>query len=203
MLRRVILGVGAAALSGCAAVRVEGVHTAVDANTVFAALQALVGRWVEADPTDRAHRETVDYRLLANGSVLVESWSLRSGATSMTLYYLDGDDLVAAHYCPQGNQPRLRLRGVTEGGFLFQVHDGDNLRRGDRMHQHQFWISVDGADVFRRAELYVPNGSDRPVGLVAASDATRYLRQNERAERAAPNIAGDAGERPAARRLRG
>jgi hypothetical protein len=40
-------------------------------------------------------------------SVLVEKWLYSGKLHSMTVYHLDHDVVMATHYCPQGNQPRL------------------------------------------------------------------------------------------------
>jgi hypothetical protein len=73
----------------------------------FKQLTSLNGNWEGKFPDGRSH--TVSYRLTAAGSVLVETWTLEPNRESMTLYSIDGSHLIATHYCPQGNQPRLRL----------------------------------------------------------------------------------------------
>ncbi len=128
------------------------------AAAVFQELCTLVGTWEGTFANGRQH--TVTYRLTAGGTVLVETWALAPGRESMTLYYLDGDALVATHYCPQGNQPRLRW--VPDGlparrTFTFQ--DGSNLQAKGASHQHAFWVEVQGPDRYLRSETYVANGS--------------------------------------------
>ena len=124
----------------------------------FKQLSSLVGSWEGKFEDGRPH--SVSYRLTAGGTVLVETWTLAPGRESMTLYHMDGETLVADHYCPQGNTPRLEL---TKGGgadkLSFVFRDGTNLQVKGKSHQHAFWIRLNGKNSFERGETYVENGS--------------------------------------------
>ncbi|MBI3131884.1 MAG: hypothetical protein HYZ13_11210 [Acidobacteria bacterium] len=131
---------------------------AVKGAAVFQEMSGLVGSWEGTFANGRRH--TVTYRLTAGGTVLVETWALAPGRESMTLYHLDGEALVATHYCPQGNQPRLQ--GVVDGHLTrrsFAFRDGTNLRVPGGSHQHAFWVERQGPDKYLRSETYVANGS--------------------------------------------
>lgn len=152
------------------------------ASVVFKQLMSLIGSWEGKWPDGRAH--TVSYRLTAAGSVLVETWTLSSGRESMTMYHLDGDTLLATHYCPQGNQPRLQLvAGSEPDKFSFIFRDGTNLQVKEKSHQHSFWIKLSGTNAFERSEIYVENGStaaetptaslDKPVVYTRIVSATK------------------------------
>ena len=127
------------------------------AANAFKQLSSLVGTWEGKFEDGRPH--SVSYRLTAGGSVLVETWTLGPGRESMTLYHMDGETLVADHYCPQGNTPRLVL---TKGGgadrLSFVFRDGTNLQVKGKSHQRAFWIKVNGKNSFERGETYVENG---------------------------------------------
>ena len=123
---------------------------------VFRQLGSLVGTWTGPPRNGSAH--TVSYRFTASGSVLVETWTLGSGRESMTLYALDDDRLLATHYCPQGNQPRLEYFGVDENGRRqFKFRDGTNLHAKGHSHQQAFWIKLHDDKTFERGETYVDN----------------------------------------------
>jgi len=128
------------------------------AANAFKRLSSLVGAWEGKFEDGRPH--SVSYRLTAGGTVLVETWTLAPGRESMTLYHMDGETLVADHYCPQGNTPRLEL---TKGGgadkLSFVFRDGTNLQVKGKSHQHAFWIKLNGQNSFVRGETYVDNGS--------------------------------------------
>ncbi len=137
----------------------EVAHSTPSAAQAFAVLSSLVGAWHGRFPDGREH--TVTYRLTAGGTVLVETWTLAPGRESMTLYHLDGDALLATHYCPQGNQPRLRLvAGKDADRWSFELKDGSNLYVPGKWHQHAMWIEVKSKDAFTRSETYFPNGSE-------------------------------------------
>jgi hypothetical protein len=127
-----------------------------DAENAFKQLTSLVGSWEGKFPDGRQHR--VNYRLTAGDSVLVETWTLSAVRESMTLYFLDGDTLMAVHYCPQGNQPRLVLVSSAER-LNFKFQDGTNLQVPNKSHQHSFWLQIKDRDHFQRNEIYVENGT--------------------------------------------
>jgi len=132
------------------------------AAEAFQQLHALIGSWEGKFEDGRSH--SVTYRLTAGGSVLVETWTLAPGRESMTLYSMDGSKLIATHYCPQGNQPRLQFaRGNDPGRLSFEFRDGTNLRVKGKSHQRAFWIKLLGENSFERSETYVDNGSTASV----------------------------------------
>jgi hypothetical protein len=96
--------------------------------------------------------------------VLLEEWVLSSGRQALTIYHRDGDDLIATHYCPRGNQPRLKLTSAsTEKGFFFEFVSATNLPDIDATHQHRFEIQIHGPDSFTRGETYISKGALTPV----------------------------------------
>jgi hypothetical protein len=126
------------------------------AAEAFATLSKLQGRWEGEFANGRKH--SVDYRLSAGGSVLVETWTLGPARESITMYHLDGDRLLATHYCPQGNQPRLKR--VDDGDpkrLSFAFVDGGNLQVADGWHQDSFWVELRGDALYLRDETYVAN----------------------------------------------
>lgn len=126
-----------------------------DGEQAFTKLSGLVGNWTGKSGSGREHK--VNYRLTAGGTVLVETWSLSSGRESMTLYHLDGERLLATHYCPQGNQPRLMLM-PGDGRLNFAFLDGSNLQVPGKSHQYRFWLKINDSGHFQRNEIYVENG---------------------------------------------
>lgn len=93
-----------------------------DANPsqqVFDQLKALKGTWTGASPEGPM---TVEYDVIANGSAVMETMFKGTPAQMVSMYYLDGGNLVMVHYCAAGNQPRMKLdpkSTPTEWTFLF------------------------------------------------------------------------------------
>lgn len=143
-------------------------------KAVFAQLSQLVGAWETSTADGKSHQ--VRYRLSANGYALVETWTLGSTRESITIYYLDGSRLLASHFCPQGNVPRLKLVGARPGSFSFSFVDGANLKVAGPSHQHSFRIGQLPDGTLERAEYYVENGKRASPRDEAAVETFRYHR---------------------------
>ena len=96
-----------------AAMTVTTVGAAAPANAGFEKLKTLVGTW--ESPMEGGKSFTVTYRLVSNGTVLMEE----SGMEGMiTMYHPDGDSVMLTHYCAGNNQPRMRAAGLKDGNKL-------------------------------------------------------------------------------------
>lgn len=86
----------------------------------------------------------------------MESWMNVNKAHSLTVYHRDGDDLIATHYCPQGNQPRLKMVSPSKKGEIrFDFKDATNLENLDQPHQHGLSFMVPtGEAPLVRGETY-------------------------------------------------
>ena len=127
-----------------------------DGDAVFKQIESLVGDW--EGKTARGRNVRVEFKLVAGGSVLVETWDMGGGRTSMTVYHRDGAALMATHYCPLGNQPRLVLTDDAAGRFTFRFRDATNLASLQDEHADSFWLKLDGHDRLIRGETYLTRG---------------------------------------------
>lgn len=124
----------------------------------FDGMKSLAGHW--SGTSSQGRKLDISYRLIANESVLVETWKSPSGRETMTVYHKDGAALIATHYCAQGNQPRLNLTMPRKGGrFVFDYKDATNLASTEDAHLHSFWIETDGGQTMRRSETYTEAGT--------------------------------------------
>lgn len=136
---------------------------------VFTELQNLVGGWSGKTSTGQVLK--VSYRLIANDTALIETWILVSGQEALTIYHMDGSQLIASHYCPKGNQPRLRLQpGDKDCTYLFEFFEGTNLKTIDVAHQHRFELRLLDRNHFVRSETYCENERDE-------TETISYVRQ--------------------------
>jgi hypothetical protein len=127
-------------------------------RAVFAQLQTLVGEWEGKTEAGRVLK--ISYRLTANNTVLIETWTLGPQRESLTLYHMDNESLIATHYCPIGNQPRLRLKeGGSPSLFIFEFVSATNLPKPEAAHQHQFEVEILKPDSVARSETYIENGT--------------------------------------------
>lgn len=149
------------------------------AQAAFKKLLSLNGVWKGVFSNGREH--TVTYRTTAGGTVLVETWALSPTHESMTIYHMDGTRLIATHYCPQGNQPRLEYVAAKDPNQLeFKFFDGSNLGVLDRTHQHVFRTKILPDGTIRRGEIYVANGlSIAEADKIKDEEVVVYSRLNK------------------------
>src|SRR5438045_6690606 len=76
----------------------------------FEHLTSLVGEW---KGTQDGTEMKLTYTLTADGSALMEEF--RAGKTVMvTMFTVDGDHLIATHYCSAGNQPQMMTKAISD-----------------------------------------------------------------------------------------
>ncbi|ANU07564.1 hypothetical protein [Paraurantiacibacter namhicola] len=97
------------------------------AEAQFAQIASWEGRW-EVAGTDALE---IVFTSTARGTVMIERWETAAGLHSMTVYHLDGERVIATHYCPQGNQPRLASLPEVGGRIEFAFHDVTGLDEGE------------------------------------------------------------------------
>lgn len=144
-----------------------------DADAAFARLSSLVGEWTGVE---FGQDVIVTYRLVGNGSTLMEETRLAKGPdtqTMMTMFSVDGDHLIATHYCDAQNQPQMATKAIIDPSmkslaFSFvrvtgMKAPGDYHNTGvevileDKDHQTQKWTSLTdgktGTNVFHLTRL--------------------------------------------------
>jgi hypothetical protein len=89
---------------------------AVDNNSAaaFERLKKLAGTWEATTRDGKTARVT--YEVIANGTAVEERETgdaEHNGMAMVTVYHLDGKDLVLEHYCMAGNQPQMRASGYN------------------------------------------------------------------------------------------
>lgn len=131
-----------------------------DASIAFEDLKRLAGTWQPADRPDSKLR--VEFELIAGDTVLTESWQA-PGHASMTVYHLDGANLIATHYCPRGNQPRLAVSGRdATGAWRFEFRDGTGLDQPGEPYQSLLTLQLGEDGLLTRGEnLFEVRGTRR------------------------------------------
>jgi hypothetical protein len=114
------------------------------------ALKKLAGDWVAVDkdgkPTDKV---VSSIRVTSGGSAVQETLFPGTEKEMVTMYHLDGADLVLTHYCMLGNQPRLRAEpGTDVNTIVFKFVSSTNLKSTDDHHMNQATLTLDGKDRF-------------------------------------------------------
>lgn len=135
-------------------------NTGLNVNEAFDEMKSLVGIWKKEG--GKSPNFSISFELTANSSVLVETWLRNGKKHSLTLYHLDNQNLMATHYCPQGNQPRLLLEGSsTLNDLRFNFYDSTNLVDIAHSHQHSLGFEFsENVNLILRKESYLNAGKE-------------------------------------------
>ncbi len=135
----------------------------------FDEMKALVGVWRQADNPAASLR--IRFSLTAGGTVLVEEWLQGTRPHSLTLYHRNGQDMIATHYCPQGNQPRLVLTAASSHHLLsFAFRDATGLDTARESHLVALAFDLSDEGQITRSETYRQADIDEPSTMVLVRD---------------------------------
>ena len=114
----------------------------------FDRLKSLKGMWQgTVDHGEGPMSATVTYEVTAGDSAVVETLFLGTEREMVTVYHMDGDQLVMTHYCMLGNQPMM---GAQESAPLdtieFQYIGGTSIKSENDPHMHKATFKFDGPD---------------------------------------------------------
>jgi len=82
-----------------------------ESEAAFRQLASLVGEW---NGSYEGAGISASYTLTADGSALMEEFRPASKPVMVTMFSVDGDHLVATHYCSAGNQPQMRTKTIAD-----------------------------------------------------------------------------------------
>jgi hypothetical protein len=132
MKRSIVFGSVATALAVIVSAALPADKT--NSEQAFDRLASLRGEW--KGKTDGVNT-TLIYTLTANGSALVETCRPEKGPEMITMFTIDGDHLIATHYCSAKNQPQMQTPVIQE--------DNDHLTQ-EWSYEHK---GKTGKNVFR------------------------------------------------------
>ena len=112
--------------AAAATTRAQTAEGQPDAEAAFARLAALAGQWEGTRSVD-GNAASATYRLASNGTVVMETLHRDTPNEMVSMYHIVGDELVATHYCADGNQPRLVLTRATAYTLEFDFAGGENI----------------------------------------------------------------------------
>jgi len=105
----VVFGSVGMALSVIASAALAGDKT--KSEQAFDRLSSLKGEW---KGETGGVNTTLIYTLTANGSALMEQCRPEKRPEMITLFTVDGDHLIAIHYCSAKNQPQMATSPITD-----------------------------------------------------------------------------------------
>ncbi len=118
----------------------------ISSQAAFDKLKGLAGRWEGSVNTPDGPASVVEYRVTAAGKTVMEVLFPGSEYEMVSVYYMDGDQLIAKHFCAMGNQPEMRLDGKasSENELHFAFTGGTNLDPAKDPHMHGGKIAIQG-----------------------------------------------------------
>jgi hypothetical protein len=106
--------------------------------------KSMVGTWQGKSPTGETSE--VAYRLAAGGTAVMADMHM-AGEDMMSMYYVNGDDLLMTHFCPTNNQPRMKAVISSDLNTVsFDFMDATNLRGPNAGHMHRAVFLFSDAD---------------------------------------------------------
>jgi hypothetical protein len=124
----------------------------------FEQLSSLVGKWKgEKDGIDI----TVTYTLTADASALMEEFRPSKGAVMITMFSVNGDHLVATHYCSAGNQPQMITNAIQDpqvNPLVFSLQHVTGLETPDDWHNTGLEILLKDKNHLTQKWTYIHKG---------------------------------------------
>jgi hypothetical protein len=131
------------------------------ANANFEKLKKLAGTWVLADeqgrPTDQIWSVI---KVTAGGSAVHETTFPGQDQEMISVYTVDGSDLVMTHYCVLGNQPRMKADPASKPNqIVFHFAGGGNLDPAKDKHAHEATLTFINDDQYEVNGVAWENGA--------------------------------------------
>src|SRR5579863_9257219 len=121
--------------------------SAIAPNASFDKMKSLDGSWTGAMvDAGKEYPATTRFMMVSDGSALM-GWLGEGGPYEMvTIFHMDGNELMATHYCAAHNQPRfLAAPGGKPNQVVFKFKDGTNIGPHDG-HMQSVTFTFDGPD---------------------------------------------------------
>ena len=89
---------------------------------------------------------SIQYRLIAAGSVVEERCFIGTPNEMVSMYYDDGGKLAMTHYCMMGNRPAMLLKSSDEKTLTFDFDKTCGINPKKESHMHALTLRFDDAD---------------------------------------------------------
>jgi hypothetical protein len=113
-------------------------------NSGLEKMKKLAGTWLAADKDGKPTDQVVSIiKVTAGGSVVHETLFPGQPQEMVSVYTVDGKDLVMTHYCVLGNQPRMKADPKSpDNQISFQFAGGSNLDPKTDKHMHAATLTI-------------------------------------------------------------
>jgi hypothetical protein len=136
----------------------------VPTNPHFEKIKKLAGTWLAADKDGKPTDVVVSViKVTAGGSVVHETLFPGQPDEMVSIYTVDGPDLIMTHYCVLGNQPRMKADPKSPANQIsFQFAGGTNLDPKKDKHMHAATLTLVDADHIEIAGVAWDGGAPAP-----------------------------------------
>jgi hypothetical protein len=128
-----------------------------NSEAVFKQLTSLVGEWKAVQDGVPV---TETYTLTANGSALMAETKPGNDPAMITMFTVDGDRLIATHYCAARNQPQMetRIPEDLQKGVTFSLVRVTGMKTPDDFHNTGVTITLEDRDHMTQRWTYLYKG---------------------------------------------
>ena len=134
------------------------------ASPEFERMKILVGTWTGKTDMGQGPVEiSLEYRLIAAGSVLEERCMAGTPNEMVTMYYDKGGKLAMTHYCMLGNRPEMALKSSDAKSLTFDLDASCcTFDATKESHMHGITIRFNGPDTITSSCKAVIDGKPAP-----------------------------------------
>ena len=142
---------------GCA-LNLAGQSTPAAAG--FERLKSLAGEWQGmTNEGGKNFPVTTSFRVVSDGSALLNDLMGGTPHEMITMFHMDGRDLMATHYCAAHNQPRFLMAPPSDAKVLdFKFKDATNLSSQGSPHMVQVKFTFVDANHHIEDWTFLANG---------------------------------------------
>jgi len=142
----------------CAALAAQEMHHTIRTTPAFDQLKSLAGEW--EGKTSSGTPARISYRVISNGSVVMEHLQPGKESEMVTMYSLEGERIVVTHYCSAGNQPTMQtapLSGAT-GKYDFSFVRASGMNSPEEGHMVALSVSIPDKDHLTQVWTFQDHG---------------------------------------------
>ncbi|HUI82886.1 MAG TPA: hypothetical protein VL240_01615 [Candidatus Binatia bacterium] len=121
--------------------------SAIQPNASFDKLKTLDGAWVGTMiESGKQYPTSTRFMMVSDGSAIMGWLAEGTPEEMVTIFHMDGKDLMATHYCAAHNQPRfVAVPSGDPNRVVFKFKDGTNIGAHDG-HMQEVAFIFDGPD---------------------------------------------------------
>jgi hypothetical protein len=129
----------------------------------FEKMKSLVGTWTgKTDMGQGPIDISLQYRLLAGGSVLEERCFSGTPNEMITMYYDQNGKLAMTHYCMLGNRPGMLLKSSDANSIQLDFDGTCGIDVAKESHMHALKITFDDANTITTSCKAIMDGKEAP-----------------------------------------